>query len=112
MNIQVNTGNHIESGADLERHIKSRLSEEFQRYETTITRIEVHLTDQNSHKSGPRDKRCLLEARVANRDPQVVSHEAETIHQAFEEAVDKLRRSLDSMVGRLHSNENQVRTDA
>lgn len=106
MNVQVNTDHNIEGSEDLNAYIKSRLAEDFERFRNAITRIEVHISDQNGDKSGDNDKRCLLEARVANRQPVVVSHRAETVHQAFEAASDKLMRSLQSMVGRLTNHDS------
>ena len=101
MNIQVNTDNHIIGSAELNSYVESSLSEHFARYKNAITRIEVHLSDENANKTGGDDKRCLLEARIANRQPIVVSHHADTIHQAIEMASDKLLRSLDNMAGKL-----------
>jgi len=101
MNIQVRTDNHIEGSAELNSYVESNLSEHFARFKNAITRIEVHLSDENANKTGGNDKRCLLEARIANRQPIVVSHNADTIHQAIEMASDKLLRSMDNMVGKL-----------
>lgn len=106
MNIQVNTDHNIAGSEDLNAYIKNKLNEDFARFNNAITRIEVHISDQNAHKSGGQDKRCLLEARVANRKPEVVSHQAETVHQAFDGASDKLMRALISMVGRLTDHES------
>ena len=100
MNIQVNTDRNIEGNAGLEKYIESALTERFERYKAALTRIEVHLSDINAGKTSADDKRCLLEARVSNRQPIVVSHQADTVHQAFDGATDKLLRSLDSMVGK------------
>lgn len=101
MNIQVNTDHNIEGSAELNNYIESSLSEHFDRFKGAITRIEVHLSDENAGKVSSNDKRCLLEARIANHQPIVVSHHADTIHQAIEAASDKLLRSLDTMVGKL-----------
>jgi ribosomal subunit interface protein len=100
MNIQVNTDRNIEGSDGPESYIESSLSERLQRHKTTLTRIEVHLTDTNAGKTAANDKRCLLEARLANRQPIVVSENADTIHQAFDGATDKLLRSIDTMVGK------------
>jgi hypothetical protein len=44
------------------------------RFSEQITRVEVHLSDQNSDKKfGNEDKRCLLEARLAGLQPISVS---------------------------------------
>ena len=101
MNIQVNTDHNIDGSKELNTYIDSILSDHFDRYKNALTRIEVHLSDENAGKTGSKDKRCLLEARVANHQPIVVSHHADTIHQAIEGASDKLLRSLDTMVGKL-----------
>lgn len=101
MNIQVNTDHNITGSKELTHHIEATLTEHFERFKNTITRIEVHLSDVNGGKTAANDKRCLLEARVANRQPIVVSHNADTIHQAIEAAAEKLLRSLDTMVGKL-----------
>lgn len=101
MNINVNTSNNINGSEELNSYIESSLTEHFHRYQNAITRIEVHLSDENAGKVGANDKRCLLEARISNHQPIVVSHHADTVHQAIEAASTKLLRSLDSMVGRL-----------
>jgi ribosomal subunit interface protein len=103
MNIQVNTDHNIEGSEELNNYIGSNLTEHFERFKNAITRIEVHLSDENAGKISENDKRCLLEARIANHQPVVVSHHADTIHQAIEGASDKLLRSLDTMVGKLTS---------
>ena len=101
MKIQVNTDHNIEGSDDLNRYITDNLEDKFERFRGAITRIEVHLSDENAGKVGENDKRCLLEARIANRTPLIVSHHADTIHEAIEGASDKLLRSLDSMAGKL-----------
>jgi hypothetical protein len=101
MNIQVNTDHNTAGSQELNHFIETSLREHFERYKNAITRIEVHLSDDNGGKTSANDKRCLLEARVSNRQPVVVSHNADTIHQAFEIASEKLLRSLDTMVGKL-----------
>lgn len=101
MNIQVNTDHNIEGSQELNTYVEGSLSEAFERFKGAITRIEVHLSDENAGKTSSNDKRCLLEARVSHHTPVVVSHHADTIHQAIEGASDKLMRSLETMVGKL-----------
>ena len=102
MNIQVNTDHNIKGSAELNAYVSNSLSDSFARFKTAITRIEVHLSDENGNKTaGGNDKRCLLEARISNHQPVVVSHHADTIHQAIDRASEKLLRALDTMVGKL-----------
>jgi ribosome-associated translation inhibitor RaiA len=71
------------------------------RFSDRITRIEVHLSDQNGDKSGQDDKRCMLEARLEGRPPTVVTHQAASLDESVDGAADKLKRSLESTLERL-----------
>lgn len=114
MNIQVNTDHNIEGSEELNNYIDSSFSAKFSRFGNAITRIEVHLSDENAGKPGSDDKRCLLEARVANHQPIVVTHHADNISDAIETASDKLVRSLDNMAGRMtkHDSPKDYLTDS
>lgn len=101
MNIQVNTDHNIEGSAELNSYIETNLTTCFERFTEAITRIEVHISDKNGKKTVGADKHCLLEARVANHQPVVVSHNAETVYKAVDMASDKLLRALDNMAGKM-----------
>jgi ribosome-associated translation inhibitor RaiA len=73
-----------------------------QRFREHITRVEVHLSDENSQKSSDGGNRCLLEARITGYQPIAVSEHAASLHQAITGAADKLKRAIDSALGRLH----------
>jgi hypothetical protein len=69
----------------------------------TENKVEVHLSDENSHKkSGHNDKRCVLEARLEGLQPIAVTLQAATLDQAVDGAAEKLKNSLESALGRLH----------
>jgi len=68
---------------------------------TYITRVEVHLSDENAGKAGSHDKRCMIEARLEGHQPIAVTDEAETLGQAIGGAAEKLKHSLDHTLGRL-----------
>jgi ribosome-associated translation inhibitor RaiA len=101
MQIQVNTDNNIDGSAPLVSGIEAELINSLGRFGNQITRIEVHLRDLNGPKSVGDDKSCLLEARIAGRHPMVVSHEAASLRQAIDGAIDKLELALDKLLGRL-----------
>lgn len=104
MIIQVNTDNNIEGNSELAHQFKTLLENSLDRFGDKITRVEVHLSDDNSDKKfGTEDKRCLLEARLAGLQPLAVSHQAATTEQAVDGAVDKLMRSIDATLGKLES---------
>ena len=102
MQIQINTDSNIESDAELVRQIKAVISDSLDRFSEQVTRVEVHLSDQNSDKKfGNEDIRCQLEARLAGLQPISVSDRADTFERAVDGAVEKLMRSLDSTLGRM-----------
>jgi ribosome-associated translation inhibitor RaiA len=102
MQIQINTDHNIEGSDRLAQQVEAIVGDALDRFGSQITRVEVHLSDENSDKKfGAEDKRCLLEARLAGLQPISVSDQAATLEQAVEGAVEKLKHSLDSTLGRL-----------
>ena len=72
------------------------------RFNDRITRVEVHLTDENGiQKSGDSDKRCVMEARLAGMQPITVSAEGSSLEQALDGAANKLEKTLKRTLGRL-----------
>jgi ribosomal subunit interface protein len=101
MQIQVNTDNHTEGRAALVHHVEAAIESALERFGNRVTRVEVHLVDQNSQsKAADNDKRCTLEARLAGLQPITVSHESSTMDQAVDGAIDKLERTLDRTLDR------------
>jgi ribosome-associated translation inhibitor RaiA len=102
MLIQVNTDRNIEGDSALAQHVEAVVRSGLDRFKEHITRVEIHLSDENSdNKVGTDAMRCLLEARLAGLQPIAVSHQAATLEQALDGAVEKLKRSLDSTLGQL-----------
>jgi hypothetical protein len=113
MQIQVNTGNGVENKEALERWANEEIRQSLDRFAGEVTRVEVHLSDENHGKSGAADKRCTMEARVAGRQPVTVTQHAPSLDEAFRGSCDKLRRALDSTLGRhdRHRNRESIRKD-
>lgn len=103
MQIQVNTDSSIEGREKLADHVQSVVETLLSRFSSRITRVEVHLSDENRRKGGPDDKRCMMEARIGGSQPTAVTHQAATLEQAVEGAAEKLKRSIESTLGRLQN---------
>ena len=103
MQIQVNCSNHIQGNDRLDAWVRSTLASTLERYEEDLTRIEVHLRDENGDKSGPQDKRCQMEARPKGHPPISVSHTADSIDHAIDGAATKLNNALGHFYGKLRS---------
>jgi ribosome-associated translation inhibitor RaiA len=113
MQIQVNTSNGIENKDALERWANAEIKQTLSRFTADVTRVEVHLSDQNHDASRGGDKRCAMEARLAHHQPVTVTQHAPNLDEAFRGASDKLKRALDSALGRLsnHRARESIRKD-
>lgn len=100
MTIQFNTGHNITGSEEHRASLIALISDGLSRFSTQITRLEVHLTDQDGNKDGLNDKRCMIEARLAGMQPIAVTNQANTHEQAVEGAIDKLKASLETILGR------------
>lgn len=104
MKIQLNTDKNITGDERLESYLSSLVEDELSRFSDQITRVEIHLADENSQKKGGNDKRCMLEARLENRQPIAVTSHANTVEKALNDALDKLKAAIETINGRLRNN--------
>jgi len=104
MQVQLNTDSNVTGSTELALQLEGQVHDALGRFADRITRVEVHLSDLTSdNKTGGDDKRCVMEARLASRQPMSVSHEAPTVSLAIDGACDKLVRSLDRLLGKLEA---------
>ncbi|HEY8688243.1 MAG TPA: HPF/RaiA family ribosome-associated protein [Chitinophagaceae bacterium] len=101
MTIQINADKNLSVHEAFGIKLDDLLSEQLSRFSEHITRLEVHLSDENGNKDGINDKRCMIEARLEGRQPIAVTADADTHEQSVAEAIDKLKNSLDTILGRL-----------
>jgi len=101
MQIQVNTDANIEGNEKLIAEIEATVIDALSHHSGQITHVEVHLSDENGHKKGRNDKRCMMEARVAGRRPMAVTCEAGTVDEAISGAAERLKKTLESTLDRL-----------
>jgi len=101
MQINVNTDRTIEKHQGLDEHVASVVKNSLGRFAEQITRVDVHLSDENSQKQLDGGNKCMMEAHVAGYAPVVVTEHAVNLHQAISNAGNKLKRALDSALGRL-----------
>ena len=99
--IEVNTDNHIQGRADVAASVQAMVDTGLDHFRDRLTRVEVHLADENSNKGGDSDVRCSLEARVEGMKPVGVSHFAGSVEEAVEGATEKLGSVLEHTLGKL-----------
>jgi ribosome-associated translation inhibitor RaiA len=101
MTIQINTYKIIEGENRLQKYYISLIEEKLKRFESHLTRIEVHLSDENGEKEGKNQILCMLEARMEGRQPIAVTCKADVPEKAISSAIDKLTSSLTTIIGRI-----------
>ena len=102
MQVQVHTDSSINGSDSLTNAVEAAVQGAVRRWTPRITRVEVHLSDVNRRKGGADDKRCLMEARLGGLQPVAVTHLAGTLPEAIDGAAEKLKKSLESVLGRLN----------
>lgn len=100
MKIQINTDHNIENSERLDSFLQEMVATAFKRYDSHITRVEVHLSDENSGKNGPEDKRCLLEVRTEGKQPHSTTANADTLEKAVNGAITKMKQVLETEIGK------------
>ena len=100
MTIQINTDKTISGEQRSGDFFSSQITEALERFESHITRIEVHLKDENGKKDGFNDISCLLEARLEGRQPIAISNQANTIDLAVAGAIDKIKSAIETIIGK------------
>ena len=101
MTIQINTDKTLTGDKRSNDFFTSQITEVLQRFESHITRIEVHLKDENGKKDGFNNISCLLEARIEGRKPIAITNQANTMDIAVTGAIDKIKASIESILGKL-----------
>ncbi|MEO6246051.1 MAG: HPF/RaiA family ribosome-associated protein [Opitutaceae bacterium] len=106
MIIQINTDHTIKGSEQLNAEIKASVHSALSHHQDRLSRVEVHVTDENGAKGGGSDIRCLMEARPAGLQPVAVTHNAGELAEAVSGAAEKLKASLDHTLGRLQRHQS------
>ena len=94
MQIQVNTDNFIHGDERVIEIAEQAVMTDLEHLADRLTRIEVHLKDQNADKHGPEHIRCTIEARPRGMGPMAAHQDAADIPAALKGAAKKLRMRL------------------
>jgi len=101
MKVIVNTDNNIMLTEDATLELESLVQTSLDRFDSHLTRVEVHLSDASVGRSTGDDIRCRLEARPKGRGPEFATHNASGIDAAVSGALRKLVQVLDTTFGRI-----------
>ena len=101
MTIQINSDKNLTGEKRSQDFFTSQIAGALQRFKSEITRIEVHLKDENGKKDGFNNISCLLEARLEGRRPIAITNRADTIELALTGAIDKIKITIETILGRI-----------
>lgn len=101
MKIQLNTDKNIEGKEMLETYMSEKISAGLKHFADKITRVEVHLSDQNADKGGSNDIQCKIEARMQSLQPVMVVSKDSNKEKALSSAINKMKASLDTITGKM-----------
>lgn len=112
MQIQVNTDSTVTGREELADRIATTIEARLARFGDYLTRVEVHLADESAGRTTAADKRCMIEARPAGRQPVAVTSHAPTLDEALTAAIGKLAAVLTRELGRRdhHKGSASIRT--
>ncbi|WP_336517757.1 HPF/RaiA family ribosome-associated protein [Pollutibacter soli] len=94
MIIQFNTDNIISGNREHTEPMEAYVKEQLDRFKD-VRRIEIHMGDENSHKQGGNDIRCMIEVKLEGVAPLAVTTHADKQFDALKDAVAKMKTVLD-----------------
>jgi ribosome-associated translation inhibitor RaiA len=92
MQVHIHTNGVHQSDAIVKR-ATSEIEAALALFADQVTRVEVHLHDDNGPKAGI-DKRCLMEIRLAGHQPLAVEHAAPDLYEAISATAGKAERAV------------------
>lgn len=102
MQVQVHADDSIHGGESLAQWAQEEINAKMARLKEYVVRVEVFLTGVDALKTtGGPGKRCVLETRATGRPPIAVNAEAEKVKDAFNAAIEKLRRAVETDLGKV-----------
>lgn len=101
MQVLINSHQIETASVSFQEWVTAAVVDELDRFDDFLTRVEVHVSDENAHKSGARDKRCQIEMRPRGHQPLSVTNHDESLELAVNGAAVKARHALEHMMGKL-----------
>ena len=89
MQVQFNSDSSVMGTENVAERIEAAVREKLARFESKLTRIEIHVRDENGAKHGADDKACMIEARISGCKPIGVTGKSDTVDGAARRACDR-----------------------
>lgn len=111
MQVQFNSDSSVMGTENVAERIETSVREKLSRFEDRVTRLEVHVRDENGAKGGADDKACTIEARPRGGKPIGVTEHASTVDDAARKAASTLAQRLQRHFGKEAKHSHDPRPD-
>lgn len=91
----------------IENQVRAKLA----RFEERLTRVEVHVSDENGRKGGADDKTYTIEVRPRGDRPIGVTEHADDVDTAARKADNTMAQRLERVLGREERHKHDQRPD-
>ena len=111
MQVQFNSDSSIMGTENVAERIEASVREKLSRFEDRLTRVEIHVRDENGAKHGADDKACTIEARPRGGKPIGVTAKASKVDDAARMAASTLAQRLNRSFGKEAKHNHDPRPD-
>jgi ribosome-associated translation inhibitor RaiA len=100
MQVQFNSDSSVMGTENVAERIEAQVRDKLARFEDRLTRIEIHVRDENGRKHGANDKACTIEARPRGARAIGVTEHASDVDAAARKAANTLAQRLERHFGK------------
>ena len=111
MQFQFNSDSSVMGTENVAERIEEAVRSKLARFEDRLTRLEVHVSDENARKGGDDDKTCMIEARPRGDKPIGVTEHAGDVDTAARRAASTMAQRLERVLGKAEKNKHSPRPD-
>jgi len=111
MQFQFNSNSSVMGTENVAERIEAMVRQKLARYEDRLTRVEVHVADDNGSKHGADDKHCTIEARPRGGKPIGVTEKASKVDDAARKAANTIAQRLERHFGKGDKHRHEPRPD-
>ncbi|XUU60896.1 HPF/RaiA family ribosome-associated protein [Erythrobacter sp. HA6-11] len=111
MQFQFNSDSSVMGTDNVAERIEASVRGKLARFEDRLTRLEVHVSDENARKGGSDDKTCMIEARPRGGRPIGVTEHAGDVDTAARRAASTMAERLERVLGKESKHQHDPRPD-
>ncbi|WP_100260385.1 HPF/RaiA family ribosome-associated protein [Qipengyuania seohaensis] len=111
MQVQFNSDSSVMGTENVAERIEASVRDKLARFADRLTRVEIHVRDENGPKHGADDKACMIEARPRGGKPIGVTEHAAKVDDAASKAARTLVQRLERQFGKAERHSHDARPD-